>query len=88
MADYNAIFNSLVRDKFEKKPATLSPALKPLPFQYKDVANECVATRQRALFKLACKDFYDRLSAGQKLSFRDIFSKLQDPEIYEMLKAL
>lgn len=89
MADYNAIFNNLASDKLDKIPAkSSSPAFEPLLFQYKDIANECVATRQRTIFKLACKDFYDRLSGEQKHSFRDIFSNLQDPEIYEMLKAL
>lgn len=88
LADYNAIFNNLACDKLDKRPITSSPAFEPLPFQYKDVANECVATRQRTLFKLACKDFYDRLNGEQKHSFRDIFSNLQDSEIYEMLKTL
>lgn len=88
LAEYNAIFNSLPRDKLDIRSVSSSPALEPLPFQYRDVISECVATRQRTLFKIVCKDFYDRLNGEQKHSFRDIFSNLQDPEIYEMLKAL
>lgn len=88
LADYDAIFYCLTHDELDKRPATSSPALEPIPFICKNVANECVAIRQRALFIIACKDFYDRLNVDQKHSFRDIFSNLQDPEIYEMLKAL
>lgn len=88
LADYDAIFNCLTRDKLDKRPPTSSPTLEPLPFLCRDVANECVAIRQRALFIIACKDFYDRLNVEQKHSFRDIFSNLKDPEIYGMLKAL
>lgn len=82
LADYNAVFHSLAHDKIDK-----AIEMKLLT-QYKDIASECVAIRQRSLFTLACKDFYDRLSNDQKHSFRDIFSNLQELEIYEMLKAL
>lgn len=90
LADYNAVFNNLARDQLDKRPESLSSAtaLESLPMQYKDVASECVATRQRTLFILACKDFYERLNGVQKHSFRDIFSNLHEPDIYDMLKAL
>lgn len=83
LADYSAVFNNLARDKFDHRPISSSSLL-----QYKHLDCDSVTTRQRFLFKLACKDFYDRLNNEQKHKFRDIFSNLKEPEVYDMLKAL
>lgn len=91
LADYNAVFNHFTRNSVNMKeePVAVSTSThESLPIQYKDMASECVATRQRALFTLASKDFYERLSGEQKRTFRSIFSNLQEPEIYNMLEAL
>lgn len=44
--------------------------------------------RNKIIFSLACKDFYDHLNDEQKDRFRDIFSKCQVHEIHFMLKSL
>ncbi|XP_031632927.1 huntingtin [Contarinia nasturtii] len=88
LADYNAIFNNSIRDKMNKRHDILTSTSASLPIKYKDATSECVAIRQRTLFILACKDFYERLSCEQKRTFRDIFSNMQEQEIYNMLKAL
>lgn len=81
LADYNAIFNSgSGADKFDRRSIG--------SIHIKRTADESVTVRQQFLFKLSCKDFYDRLNNEQKRSFRDIFSNLKEPEIYDMLKAL
>lgn len=86
LADYNAVFNSVARNEFDRR--SVSSAHESFPSEYRHIASECVAKRQQFLFTLACKDFYERLSTEQKRSFRDIFSNLKETEIYEMLKAL
>lgn len=45
-------------------------------------------TMRYSLFTLACRDFYQRLSSEQKLTFRDIFSSLNKSEFIEMLNNL
>lgn len=92
LADYSIVFNHLIRDKWDRRSvSSTSPSTsphEPLPFHCNDIVSECVATRQIYLFTVACKDFYDRLSNEQKVSFRDIFSNLKEQEIYNMLKTL
>lgn len=84
LADHSAVFNGLLtRDQLHKGPSTSDA----LPCR-KTATIESVAIRQRDIFILACKDFYDRLNNEQKHSFRDIFANLSDPEIFDMLKAL
>lgn len=81
----------MARNKFDQKSASTSSSLSPFEQnlrESKSDANDCVAKRQQFLFTLACKDFYERLNNEQRRSFRDIFSKLKESEIYEMLKAL
>lgn len=87
LADYNAVFNNSARGKLNQRPVSSSSSSS-MEMQNNNKADESVASRQQFLFKLACKDFYDRLNNEQKHSFRDIFSNLKEPEIYDMLKAL
>lgn len=91
LADYNAVFSNMARYKFDRKSASTLSASAFSPSEHslrESDANDHVAKRQQFLFTLACKDFYERLNNEQKSSFRDIFSKLKESEIYEMLKAL
>lgn len=89
LADYNAVFDNSSRDKLDQQPeSSAQPLNASTELQYKNHAVDSVTSRQRILFQIACKDFYDRLSSEQKNSFRDIFSNLKEPEVYDMLKAL
>lgn len=88
LADYDAVFHSLARDKLDQTTASSTVAMSGLNPLHTEIDSACVAMRQRSLFTIACKDFFDRLNSEQKDSFRDIFSNLQESEICEMLKAL
>lgn len=88
LADYNAIFNNVTHNKKRKISSASITSSQQSVCETNPNTNECITLRQRFLFTLACKDFYERLSNEQKRSFRDIFSNLKEPEIFEMLYAL
>lgn len=81
LADYNAVFNSaMIQSKYERRMSATHESHQ--PYCVDDV---CVAKRQKFLFAIACKDFYERLSNQQKAAFRDIFSKMKELDILNAL---
>lgn len=78
---------------------TLTKVFSEVLAKYDDLMDETTPTQQRMgdtlagrrrlqLFCLACKDFYSRLGADQKNSFRILFSNIESPEIQIMLNLL
>lgn len=81
LADYNAVFNSaLTQNKYGRQT---SAATTTTHVQLQN--DERIAKRQKKLFTLACKDFYDRLNNQQKGTFRDIFSNIKELDVLNAL---
>lgn len=83
LADYNMVFNdATIQDKYGRQASVTQVQ------SYESslcVNDERVAKRQQFVFALACKDFYDRLNNQQKSTFRDIFSKIEELDILNVL---
>lgn len=69
LADYNAVFSSaMIQNKYKSHQTSCIRDLR-------------VVKRQKCLFAIACKDFYDRLSRQQKQTFRDILSNVKELDL-------